>query len=150
MTILSRPLTSVSPDRPQVKIANLPDVPAPCSRLAETAGLGCHAATRPVDWCGPCARASVRAANRAAEGLPPGEPTLPMADWIEVKAQELRLLGTDLGDWLAAKVDELASECRWLDAVTPDQFDERAACHLGAVSDHDRLTDQDVYPHGVC
>jgi hypothetical protein len=72
----------------------------------------------------------------------PGEALLPMADWIEVKAAEIRLLGTELAGWLADRVDDLAAECRLLEAATTEEFDGRSAIMTDLIARHDRREDE--------
>lgn len=55
----------------------------------------------------------------------PGEPMLPFAEWIRVKASLIRLDGTDAAAWLAREIDRLAELAEALHAETPDQFDGR-------------------------
>ena len=69
--------------------------------------------------------ARVHSSPRAVEPDFPGEPRLPMPDWIEIQAQLFRLHRSNLADWLAQKLDDLAAECRYLRATTPDEFDAR-------------------------
>jgi hypothetical protein len=75
----------------------------------------------------------------------PGEPEVPMSDWIEIQASLVRLMGTDLARWLAGRIDELASACRSLDATTPEDFDGREAVLVEMVAEHDARSDS--YPY---
>lgn len=59
------------------------------------------------------------------DGTPPGEPRLPFADWIRVKASLVRLDGTPAAKWLAGEIDQLADLAEHLEATTPDEFDGR-------------------------
>jgi hypothetical protein len=63
--------------------------------------------------------------RETATADPPAEPTLPMAEWIAVQAAYFRSLGSNLGDWLARRIDALAEQARSLQAETPDQYDAR-------------------------
>jgi hypothetical protein len=68
----------------------------------------------------------------------PGEPRLSMPLWIEVQACLVRLrCDSNLGHWLAGRMDDLASECRFLEALTPDEFDARAEILAGLLTAHD-------------
>jgi hypothetical protein len=72
----------------------------------------------------------------------PGEPTLPMPDWIEVQAQTFLVLNdSTLGRWLADRIFDLASEARFLQASTPDEFDGRSAVMAGLISGHDAMSE---------
>ncbi len=130
--------------------------PCPCRRRW---GRACYQLYPNIDdmpgWCDSC-----RDGSEPDDGLPdwmrgadsdaPAEPQLPMPDWIQVKAQELRLLGSDLAEWLADKVDELASECRALEATTPAEFEDRREVLTEWAAESDHLTDADLYPLGIC
>ncbi len=62
-----------------------------------------------------------------AEAPAPAEPRLPFADLIGVEASYYRSKGTSFGDWMAATLDALASEARFLGATNPADFDDRSA-----------------------
>jgi hypothetical protein len=83
--------------------------------------------------------ALIEAAPPAPEPDAPGEPRLPMADWIEVQASLIRLNGSDLADWLADQIDLLARECRGLRATTPAEFDDRATILAGLLTAHEAM-----------
>ena len=55
----------------------------------------------------------------------PGEPRLPLADWIETQAAWFRSQETDAAAWLAGEMQELADLARALHAATIEQFDDR-------------------------
>lgn len=141
-----------APSRVHSKFAD-----APCPAIAATDGFDCRAAWMFDEsrWCPSCRRAE--AAYRVALASPtapepdaPAEPRLPMADWIEVEGQALRLRGSNLADWLAARLDDLAAECRSLHAGTPDEFDARSEVMAGgpALDERRYLDDGDSYPYG--
>jgi hypothetical protein len=54
------------------------------------------------------------------------EPRLPLADWVVVQASLFRLQGSEAAEWLAGKIDSIASEVRRLHASTPEDFEDRA------------------------
>jgi hypothetical protein len=81
----------------------------------------------------------------------PGEPRLPMADWIEVEAGLVRLKGSNLAEWLAGRLDDLAGECRWLAAETPEDFEARSEAWQRTIERIDSGLDPDAltaYPEG--
>lgn len=61
----------------------------------------------------------------AAEPDAPAEPRMAFPDWIALAASYYRSLNSHAGDWLAARIDQLAEQARLLGAETPDQFDAR-------------------------
>lgn len=96
-------------------------------------------------WCERCLAEVPRGHNlpawmeraRPVEPDAPGEPRLPMADWIEVQASLVRLNGSNLAEWLAGKMDDLAEQVRSLDAETPDQFESRSEVMARDIADWD-------------
>lgn len=58
----------------------------------------------------------------------PAEPVsgiVSFPEWIQCQAACLRSLGSDAGDWLAAKIDEVAGRARFLHATSPGQYEAR-------------------------
>jgi len=50
---------------------------------------------------------------------------LPFADWLAEKARQIALLDDDRSRWLSGRVDELAKQCHFLGAKTPEEFVDR-------------------------
>jgi len=82
--------------------------------------------------------AGLAAAEAARDDAPDHDATPPappsMADWIEAEARAIRSKGSELAWRLAERVDEVARECRFLRAETPDQFDARSEVMMGVPS----------------
>jgi len=55
----------------------------------------------------------------------PGEPRLPLADWLLAQAGWYRCQGTSLALWLAVEIQRRADLARALHAATPEQYDDR-------------------------
>lgn len=72
-------------------------------------------------------RAELRAIAAEADDGEPAEPALSFDAWIAVQAGWYRALGSEAGDWLAAKIDDLAHECAFHGATSPGDFDDRRA-----------------------
>ncbi len=60
-----------------------------------------------------------------------------MAGWIGAQAAAIGSHGSGLALWLAARVAQLAEECRFLGAETPDQFDGRSELWADWVADRE-------------
>lgn len=160
-------LRLVEPPSPAIAIVALPErptrtspspSPSPFARLAPCEsevryGAACyltHFGDR-KRWCPRCLTEVPRGHNlpawmeraRPVEPDAPGEPTLPMADWIEVQGSLVRLNGSNLAEWLAGKMDDLAEQVRSLDAETPDQFDARAEVMARDIAERDDRDDHD-------
>jgi hypothetical protein len=59
----------------------------------------------------------------------------PFAAWIARQAEAFATIGTPRAKWLAGKIAELAERARWLDAASPDAFDDRLQAQLDAAAD---------------
>jgi hypothetical protein len=59
--------------------------------------------------------------------ISPGEPRLPLEAWLRLEADRYRRSYSELGRWLATKIDELADAARLTGASTPAQLDDRVA-----------------------
>jgi hypothetical protein len=58
----------------------------------------------------------------------------PFAEWLDLQAEAFAAIGTPRASWLAGKIARLAEQARWLDAATPDAFDDRLDAMLDAES----------------
>jgi hypothetical protein len=59
------------------------------------------------------------------------EPTF--AAWLDLQADAFAMIGTPRASWLAGRIAKLAEQARWLDAASPDAFDDRLDAHLDCV-----------------
>jgi hypothetical protein len=57
------------------------------------------------------------------------------AAWIARQAEAFAAIGTPRAKWLAGKIAKLAEQARWLDAASPDAFDDRLQAQLDAAAD---------------
>jgi hypothetical protein len=149
MSSLQHARLRVHPTSPSLRLVE-PPPPCPSERTYEAA---CYLVwfRQRNRWCPRClaeCNGSDVPAWLTAARPEPGEAELSMPDWIEAQAAKLHALGSDLAEWLAAKVDELAAECRTLDATTPAEFEDRREALTEWVAEHDRMSDADVYPAG--
>jgi hypothetical protein len=67
----------------------------------------------------------------AAEPMAPAR--LAFADWIASQAAGHARIGGERHTWLAGKIAKLAEQARFLDATTPDAFDDRLDAHLDCI-----------------
>jgi len=56
---------------------------------------------------------------------------LPFADWLAERARQIALLDDDRSRWLSGRVDELAKQCHFLGAKTPEEFTDRDEVLVG-------------------
>jgi hypothetical protein len=61
------------------------------------------------------------------------EPTF--AAWLDEQAEAFATIGSPRASWLARQIVKLAEKARWLDAATPDAFDDRLEAQLDATAD---------------
>jgi hypothetical protein len=56
----------------------------------------------------------------------------PFASWLDEQAEAFATIGSPRASWLAGRIARLAEQARFLDAATPEAFDDRLDCMLDA------------------
>lgn len=84
------------------------------------------------DWCRE-RDARSWASRWATELSAPLPEPMALAEWLDAQAAQHRRIGGDKREWLASKLASLAEQARWLDATTPDIFEDRMDARLDSV-----------------